>query len=63
MGFKVLVRINSVGYSGHLWLMCSSDTIEVSMLDFSTQLIHCLMRIIDGNYEALMTFVYANPRL
>ena len=36
MGFKALVRIDSIGYSSGLWLMWNPNTIKVSVLDFST---------------------------
>ena len=57
---KVLVRIDSKGFLGGIWVMWNPDIALVSVQEFSSQLIH-LVTTLDGNYETYTTFVYASP--
>ena len=60
MGFQSSVRINSEGYSRGLWVLWNLEVILIKALNFSTQLVYCLVKTLDGSYESLMTFIYAS---
>ena len=60
--FDGAMHINTIGFTGGLWLLWSSDKVQVNQLALLEQEIHVLVKVLSCNFEFIYTAVYASPK-
>ncbi|KAK4588331.1 hypothetical protein RGQ29_019352 [Quercus rubra] len=59
--FDEAIHADTAGYSGRIWLLWNSDTVEVSKLVATEQEIHAQVKVSNSN-SYLISTIYACPR-
>ena len=61
--FDRAIHVDTIGYSGGIWLLWNSDTAEVTQLAKTEQEIHVVVKVCASNLIWLLSSFYASPRL
>ena len=61
--FDRAIHVDTIGYSGGIWLLWNSDTVEVTQLAKTEQEIHVVVKVCASNLIWLLSSFYASPRL
>lgn len=60
--FDGTIHSDTVGYSGGIWLLWNSDTVEVIQLAKTKQGIHVVIKVRALESSWLLSSIYASPR-
>lgn len=60
--FDGAIHSDTVGFSGGIWLLWNSDTVEVTQLAKTEQEIHVVIKVRTSDSSWLLSSIYASPR-
>nr|XP_023912507.1 uncharacterized protein LOC112024102 [Quercus suber] len=60
--FDGAIHADTVGYSGGIWLLWNSDSMEVIQLAKTEQEIHVVVKVRASNLSWMLSSIYASPR-
>ena len=60
--FDGSVHMDTIGFSGEIWMLWDSERVEVTPLANTEQEIHATVKVRNTNSSWLFTAVYASPR-
>ncbi|KAL4638862.1 hypothetical protein ACB092_03G177400 [Castanea dentata] len=60
--FDNALHMDTIGYTGGLWMLWNSDRVEVTSLASTEQEIHTIIKVMNSNSCWLFTVVYASPK-
>ena len=61
--FDGALHVNTIGYSGGIWVLWKSNAVEVTQLAKTEQEIHVLVKVCALNSSWIISAIYASPRL
>ena len=60
--FNSAIHIDTIGFTGGLWILWNFDRVHITQLVLSEQEIHVLVKVTSSNFEFICTGIYASPR-
>lgn len=61
--FNGAIHVDTVGYTGGIWLLWNSDVVEITQLASTEQEIHALVQVSSSSLSWIIYTIYASPRL
>ena len=61
--FDGFITMETIGYTGGLWILWRSEDADVKLLLATEQEIHATVKVCASNLSCLFTAIYASPRL
>ena len=61
--FDGAIHLNTIGYSGGIWLLWNSDAVEIMQLAKMEQKIYVMVKVCASDSSWLLSSIYTSPRL
>ena len=60
--FDGAIHLDTIGFSGGIWLLWNSEKVQITQLAMSEEEIHVLVKVISTSLEFIFSAIYASPR-